>query len=76
MKRRLSNIIIGLDQFLQVLIYLGNYTPDETISGVIGRKIRANKANIVEKGICWFLRLLQAKQCIKNIDEQKEKHFE
>ncbi len=53
MKRRLSNIIIGLDQFLQVLIYLGNYTPDKTISGVIGQKIRANKANIVEKGICW-----------------------
>ena len=51
--RRLINIIIGLDQFLQVLIYLGNYTPDETISGIIGRKIRTNKANIVEKGICW-----------------------
>ncbi len=48
MKRRLTNII-GLDQFLQVLIYLGAYTPDETISGIIGRKIRTNKANWLEK---------------------------
>ena len=71
MKRRLINIIIGLDQFCQVLVYLGNYTPDETISGVIGRKIKTNKANIVEKTICWFLRKIQSKHCIKNIDEQE-----
>ena len=71
MKRRLSNIIIGLDQFLQVILYLGNYTPDETISGIIGRKIKTNKANKVEKAICWFLRKLQSKHCIKSIDEQE-----
>ena len=71
LKRRLSNILIGFDQFLQVLIYLGNYTPDETISGVIGRKIRKNKANKIEKAVCWFLRKLQSQHCLRNIDEQE-----
>jgi len=71
MFRRLQNIIIGFDQFLQVIVYLGNYTPDETISGIIGRKIKADKANIVEKTICWFLRKLQSKHCVKNIDKQE-----
>ena len=71
MKRRISNILIGLDQFLQVLLYFGAYTPDETISGIIGRKIKADKANKIEKVICWFLRKLQSKHCIKSIDEQE-----
>ena len=68
MKRRLINILIGFDQFCQVLIYAGAYTPDETISGIIGRKIKDNRANWLEKSICWFLRKLQSKHCVKNID--------
>jgi len=71
MKRRLINILIGVDQFMQVLIYLGNYTPDETISGIIGRKVESHTANPLEKGICWFLRKIQSHHCIKNIDWQE-----
>jgi len=51
MKRRLINILIGADQFMQVLIYLGNYTPDETISGIIGRKVERSHHCI--KNIDW-----------------------
>ena len=72
MKRRIENIIIGFDQFCQVLVYLGNYTPDETISGIIGRKIKDNKANLLEKGICFMLRKIQSKYCIKSIDNQED----
>ena len=67
-KRRALNILVGFDQFTQVIAYLGKYTPDETISGIIGRKIEMQEANAVEKAICWFLRKLQSKHCIKNID--------
>ena len=68
LKRRLLNILIGFDQFCQVIIYLGAWCPDETISGIIGRKVLQGKANKVEKTICWFLRKLQSKHCVKNID--------
>jgi len=72
MRRRVENIIVGFDQFCQVLIYLGNYTPDETISGIIGRKIRDSRANWLEKTICFVLRRLQSKHCIKSIDNQED----
>lgn len=70
-KRRLVNILIGFDQFAQVLVYAGNYTPDETISGIIGRKVEAGTANKVEKVICWGLRKLEAKHCVKSIDREE-----
>ena len=68
LKRRALNILVGADQFLQVIVYAGNWCPDETISGIIGRKIKMQEANAVEKAICWFLRKLQSKHCIRNID--------
>ena len=71
MKRRLINILVGFDQFMQVLVYFGNYTSDETISGVIGRKVLNKEANWLEKSICWFLRKLQSKHCVKSIDWQE-----
>ena len=71
MKRRLLNILIGFDQFCQVIVYAGNYTPDETISGIIGRKIENNTANWLEKAICWFLRKIENKHCIISIDREE-----
>lgn len=71
LKRRLHNILIGLDQFVQVLVYCGNYTPDETISGVIGRKVKKKQANFIEKGICYFLRKLESHHCVNSIDYQE-----
>ena len=70
-KRRVENIIIGYDQFMQVLLYLGNYTPDETISGIIGRKVKDNSVNWFEMLICRVLRLFQTKHCIKSIDNEE-----
>jgi hypothetical protein len=71
MKRRMLNILIGLDQFLQVIVYLGNYTPDETISGIIGRKVKTGTANKLEVLICKCLRKLESNHCIKSIDSQE-----
>ncbi len=76
MKRRILNILVGFDQFVQVLVYLGNYTPDETISGMIGRKVKAGTANPIEKAICWFLRKLQHHHCINSIDNQENLYKE
>lgn len=76
MRDRLLNIIIGFDQFLQVLAYLGNHPPDETISGVIGYKKHRGTMNFVEKGICWFLTKIHNKHCIESIDlEEWEKEL-
>lgn len=71
MKQRIWNILIGLDQFLQTIAYLGNYNPDITISDVIGRKIKAGTANKVEMLICQFLRILQNQHCIKSHEEDE-----
>ena len=71
MNRRVMNVLVGFDQFVQVLVYAGNYSPDETISGIIGRKITEGNANVVEKGICWGLRRLEASHCIKSIDHDE-----
>ena len=43
MKRRFINILIALDQFLYVLITLGNGAPDETMSAAAWRMERAGK---------------------------------
>ena len=56
---------------MQVIVYLGAYTPDETISGIIGRKVKNNSANNVEKSICWFLRKLQHLHCVNSIDNEE-----
>ena len=71
MKRRLLNILIGFDQFCQVIIYLGAWCPNETISGIIGRKIKNGTANWLEKAICFVLRKLQYKHCIRSIDTEE-----
>jgi len=71
-KRRLSNIIIGFDQFMQVLVYAGNYSPDETISGMIGRKVQKGTTNWLEMTICKGLRKLQHRHCIDSIDHAED----
>lgn len=43
MKRRLLNVLIALDQFLYVLITLGNGHPDETMSAAAWRLEQADK---------------------------------
>lgn len=71
MKQRIWNILIGLDQFVQTIVYLGNYNPDITISDVIGRKIKAGTANKVELFVCKILRKLENQHCIKSYEEDE-----
>jgi len=72
MKRRVMNILIGFDQFVQVIVYLGAWTPDETISGIIGRKVKDGTANWLEKLICIGLRRLQHHHCVNAIDYKED----
>ena len=60
-------LLLVLDQFFNVLLWNGSQ--DETISSHIGRKIQANEANVIEKIICKFLRILESKHCFKSIGE-------
>lgn len=43
MKRRILNILIALDQFIYVLVTLGNGDPDETMSAAAWRLEQAGK---------------------------------
>ena len=70
-KERILTIVISFDQFIQTLVYLGKYSEDETISGVLGMKKQKGTMNSFEKGVCWFLRKLDNNHCIKSIDEQE-----
>ena len=63
----LLRLLLVIDQFFNVLLWNGSQ--DETISSHIGRRIKAGKANKIEKSICWFLRKLEAKHCIKSLGE-------
>lgn len=63
----LLRLLISIDQFFNVLLWNGS--PDETISSHIGRKIKDNKANKVEKIICSILRKLDNNHCLNSIEE-------
>ncbi len=52
--------LLVLDQFGNVLFFNGSQ--DETISSHIGRTGKA-------KWLCWILRKLEAKHCIKSLGE-------
>ncbi len=64
---RLMRFALVLDQMLNVLIWNGSQ--DETVSSHIGRKIKKGKANKFDKAVCWFLRKLEAKHCLKSKGE-------
>lgn len=63
----IKRILIGIDQLFNVILFNGSQ--DETISGHIGRKISENRANKIDKFICWFLRKLESKHCLKSRSE-------
>ena len=64
---RVKRLLLAIDQFFNVLIWNGSQ--DETISSHIGRKIRDNRANRVEKWICSLLQELEAGHCKKSLGE-------
>ena len=62
-RSRLVRFLLVLDQMINVVFWNGSQ--DETVSSHIGRRIEAGKAYRVEKWLCWFLRKLQAKHCLR-----------
>ena len=64
---RAMRFLLVLDQMFNVVLWNGSQ--DETISSHIGRKIESKKATWFDKLVCKFLRVLEAKHCIKSKGE-------
>ncbi len=64
---RTMRFLLVLDQMFNVLLWNGSQ--DETISSHIGRRIESDKATWFDKLVCKFLRVLEAKHCIKSKGE-------
>jgi len=60
-------LLLVIDQLFNVILWNGSQ--DETISSHIGRKISNGKATWFDKLVCRFLRVLEAKHCIKSKGE-------
>ena len=63
----LLRLALVVDQFFNVLLWNGSQ--DETISSHIGRKIATNKANKIDRFVCWFLNKIENQHCIKSKGE-------
>lgn len=66
-RSRTMRFLLVLDQMFNVLLWNGSQ--DETISSHIGRRIESHKATWFDKRVCKFLRVLEAKHCIKSKGE-------
>ena len=66
-RSRTMRFLLVLDQMFNVLLWNGSQ--DETISSHIGRRIESDKATWFDKLVCKFLRVLEAKHCIKSKGE-------
>lgn len=66
-RSRTMRFLLVLDQMFNVLLWNGSQ--DETISSHIGRRIESDKATWFDKRVCKFLRVLEAKHCIKSKGE-------
>ena len=66
-RSRTMRFLLVLDQMFNVLLWNGSQ--DETISSHIGRRIESEKATWFDKLVCKFLRVLEAKHCIKSKGE-------
>jgi hypothetical protein len=66
-RNRTMRFLLVLDQMFNVLLWNGSQ--DETISSHIGRRIESDKATWFDKLVCKFLRVLEAKHCIKSKGE-------
>jgi len=60
-------LLLALDQFGNVLLWNGSH--DETISGHIGRKVKEGRANKIDMTVCWFLRKIESRHCVRSIGE-------
>ena len=66
-RSRAKRFVLVLDQMLNVLLWNGSQ--DETVSSHIYRRIRDGRASRLDKGLCWVLRKLESKHCLKSLGE-------
>lgn len=56
-----------LDQMFNVLLWNGSQ--DETISSHIHRKQIGGRATWFDNLVCWFLKKIESKHCLKSLGE-------
>jgi len=66
-RSRVKRFVLVLDQMLNVLLWNGSQ--DETVSSHIYRRIRDGRASWFDKKLCWLLRKLESKHCLKSLGE-------
>ena len=66
-RSRAMRFLLVLDQMFNVLLWNGSQ--DETISSHVGRRIDSGQATWFDRKLCKFLRLFEAKHCIKSKGE-------
>lgn len=64
----LKNILIGVDQLLNTILF-GH--PDETISSRIGKYIRRNSPGWIPNKLNKFLNIFQKDHCVKSIEDDE-----
>lgn len=71
MKRRVLNVLIALDQFIYVLITLGNGDPDETMSAAAWRLERKGHwAGKVFRPLIDYLFWFDPMHCLKSYESE------
>ena len=66
-RSRFMRFLLALDQLFNVLLWNGSQ--DETISSHIARRMEDGRATWIDVAVCRFLRVLEAKHCIKSKGE-------
>jgi hypothetical protein len=66
-RSRFMRFLLVSDQMFNVLLWNGSQ--DETISSHIHRRKSKSEDNFVDNIVCWFLRKLESKHCLKSLGE-------
>ena len=66
-RSRLLRLLLATDQWFSVLLW--NSSQDETISSNIHRRQKANKANWFDNKVCYLLKKIESKHCLKSVGE-------
>ena len=66
-RSRIMRFLLVFDQMFNVLLWNGSQ--DETISSHIARRKAKGEDNFIDNIVCWFLRKIENKHCIKSLGE-------
>jgi len=64
---RFLRLLLSIDQFFNVLLWNGSQ--DQTISSHIHTRQASGKANWFDNSVCWMLKRIQSKHCLRSIGE-------